>query len=150
MSLENIRKMYKTCAKCKEAGCSLKTNGIQRVVIIDAEQHRSLNAPMCDCIIVAHMTYFIIGVCELKSGDYDVRQVEKKLEAGVKLAMKICDCNLSAHECKILPILIGKKLKRTDGLLLAKSKIKINGKKHSLLCYNCGTCMLKIIKEVCI
>ena len=148
MSLEDIKSAYKTRTKCKETGCSIKTDGT-RCVIIDAEQHHSSDARMCDCIVVVDHTHFIIGACELKSGKYEVHKVKEQLEEGVRLAEKIRDCHLSEYKCKILPILVGKKPKGTNGILLGRSSVKIDGKKRPIIWRNCGTRMSKIINDLC-
>ena len=147
MSLGDISDAYKTRTKCKETGCSLKTNGIQ-CVVIDAEQYQHSDARMCDCVVVVDRGHFIIGVCELKSGRYQIRKIKEQLDEGVKLAENIRNCHLSAHKCKILPILIGKKPKGLQGILLDRNYVKIDGKKSPIIRYNCGTCMSEIISDL--
>lgn len=148
MSLRDIKNAYKTRTKCKETGCSIKTNGIERA-IIDVEQYQQPGTRMCDCVVVVDQGYFIIGVCELKSGKYEIHKVQEQLDEGVKFAEQVRDGHLSTPECKILPILLGKKLKGTEGALLVRSRVKIDGKKSPIIRYDCGTSMSKIIADIC-
>lgn len=145
MSLESIREEYGKGKPCNERGCKLKTDGLH-CVVINAETHRANEREsMCDCIVFVDGRKVVVGVCELKSGDVDVRQVEKQLRAGVKLAEKICVAHVKEAKPRIIPILLTNSISTIATMKLSVTKVQVCGRDRSIVRQPCGTRMLDIM-----
>lgn len=145
MSLEGIREEYGEGRSCSERGCKLKTGGLN-CVIINAEKHRAnANESMCDCIVFVDNKRIVVGICELKSGGVDVRQVEKQLRAGVNLAEKICATHVKGAKPRMIPILLTHP-SPIDTLKLSVTKVRVCGRDRSIVQRPCNTRMSDIMK----
>lgn len=130
-------------ACCKE-GCSLKTHDLTNTVVLDVDLLSQ--DTRADCLIFSLHKNLIIGVCELKSKHLDVAKIEQQISNSVKLALNIRkSCFPNTKYC-VIPILLAKAYKKGSVHdRLKRTKIIINGEKHTIRLRKCGDMFSEII-----
>lgn len=145
MNVKSALKSYKAMfvsACCKE-GCSLKTHDMTNTVVLDVDLLST--DTRADCLIFSLHGDLITGVCELKSKHLDASKIEQQINCSIALALKIHGSCFPKNEYRIIPILLAKAYKGSVYDRLKRTKITIDGKKHSIRLQKCGDMFSKIV-----
>ena len=129
---------------CCNEGCKLKTHDMPNTVILDIDRLSSHTRAVC--LIFSLNGTLVIGVCELKSKHLDALKIQQQICNSITLALEIRKSCFPKVQYRIIPILLAKSYKGSVHNRLARTKIRINGKEHSIRLKKCGDMFSKIIR----
>lgn len=147
MSIQAIGTKWHWCkiSKCVSRGgrhrCVFCVNARDRHVILDCDKILSIKrmgGKMSDCIIFVQKGKIWIGVVELKSTTYEVKQVIEQLSAGCDMALKILDEVKWAKDYEIKPILVAKNHPHSECMLVQQASLTVRGKRYHITTATCN------------
>jgi len=134
--------------RCSEQSCELKLDNLNDYVILKGEK-LCQQYKICDCIIFTSDNDNIIGIVELKSRTIHAHDIEDKFNNGMEKVIKILEeCDVNSKNFEFYFIVLSKKWSNSEYVMCKNIKIKIRGKKFSVIPKKCGDSFSAIIANL--
>lgn len=137
-----------TSSKCAEHDCRLAVNGIQRCVILKAEELPSSEGKMCDCIVFWESQKLVIAAVELKSKATRASGIHEQVQNGSLKALEI----VRSYKGESLardwyPAILAKRWRSKEGDVLRGKTIHVDGIKLPIIAKSCGTHLRDLVED---
>ena len=137
-----------TSNKCAEHGCKLAVDGIQRCVILKAEELAGSESKMCDCIVFWESPKLVIAAIELKSKATRASRIHEQVQNGCLKASEI----VRSYKGESLardwyPAILSKHWRPKERDILKRKSIHVDGMKLPIIAKPCGIHLEELVED---